>query len=244
MTELLSMIEREILRTKNFAFSSEKKDISKPKLAGMIDHTLLSPDARDSQIEKLSLEAIEHGFCSVCVNPVKVPQAFRHVGGTGVMVASVVAFPFGAVPPAMKAQETKWVTEHGADEIDMVINVGALKDSEYAEVYDDIRAVVEASKGKTVKVIIESALLTFEEKVAACAISKAAGARFVKTSTGYAKGGATPEDIALMRFVVGSGMGVKASGGVRTYEDAIAMISAGADRIGASRSIEIVGGAE
>ncbi len=244
MNGLLEKIESEILRAKKFKFEAKKIDVQKDELAHMIDHTLLSPDATSSQISKLCDEAIKYGFYSVCVNSFRVPEVFDELKGSNVKIASVVTFPFGAVSTKIKTEETKWAIEHGADEIDMVMNVGLLKDSEYDEVYDDVKSVVEAAKNRVVKVIIETALLNFEEKVAACVISKAGGAHFVKTSTGYSKGGATPEDVALMRFVVGEKVGVKASGGIRTYDDAVRMISAGASRIGASRSVEIIGGAK
>ncbi|HEU23573.1 MAG: deoxyribose-phosphate aldolase [Mesoaciditoga sp.] len=243
MNGLVSKIEKEIIRAKDFQFNPSKISISKSELASMIDHTLLSPDATSSQIDKVCDEALKFNFYSVCVNSLWVPHVFERVNGKS-KVTSVVAFPFGAVSSKIKSVEASWAVEHGADEIDMVINIGALKDSEYTEVYDDIKAVVEAARGKTVKVIIETALLSFEEKVAACVISKEAGAHFVKTSTGYSKGGAVDKDVALMRFVVGEKMGVKASGGIHSYEDAAKMIAAGANRIGASRSVEIIGGAK
>ncbi len=242
MNGLLEKIENDILRAKKFKFEAKKIDIQRDKLAYMIDHTLLSPDATSAQISKLCDEAIKYGFYSVCVNSCRVPEVFDILKDSKVKIASVVAFPFGAVPTKIKTEEVKWVTERGADEIDMVMNIGMLKDSEYDEVYDDIRSVVESAKSKIVKVIIETALLNFDEKVAACVISKEAGANFVKTSTGYSKGGAMAEDVALMRFVVGEKIGVKASGGIHSYDDAVRMISAGANRIGASRSVEIIGG--
>ncbi len=244
MNDLLTKIENEIVKAKEFSFKPQKCEISKNEIARMIDHTLLSPDATSSQIEKLCDEAKKYNFYSVCVNSYRVSVAFEHLNGSGVKIASVVAFPFGAVSAKLKADETRWAIQNGADEIDMVVNIGALKDSEYEEVYDDISAVVEASKGRTVKVIIETALLSFDEKVAASIISKEAKAQFVKTSTGYSKSGATPEDVALMRYVVGSSMGVKAAGGIHSYEDALKMICAGANRIGASKSIDIIGGAK
>lgn len=245
MSELLEKIEKEISRSrKDFSFNPKISKIPAKDIARMIDHTLLSPDATSSQIEKLCDEAVYYNFYSVCVNPIRVPDAFVILKESGIKIASVIAFPFGATSSKIKAEETKWAIEHGADEIDMVINIGAVKESEYEEVYDDIKAVVEASKDKAVKVIIETALLDFEEKIAACVVSKAAGAHFVKTSTGYSKAGAMAEDVALMRFVVGEKMGVKAAGGIHSYDDAVKMISAGANRIGASRSIEIIGGAK
>jgi len=237
--DINNLIKMNLQRVNNFQFSPKKVSLSKSELAGMIDHTLLSPDATSSQIDKVCEETLKYSFYSVCVNSFWVPHVFEKINGKSKIV-SVVTFPFGAVPSKIKSAETLLAVDHGADEIDMVINIGALKDSEYTEVYDDIKAVVEAAKGKTVKVIIETALLSFEEKVAACVISKEAGAHFVKTSTGYSKGGAVDRDVALMRFIVGEKMGVKASGGIHSYEDAIKMIAAGANRIGASRSVEIV----
>ncbi len=241
MEDLSGKIKNEIIRAKKFVFSPSKREISKPEIASMIDHTSLSPNASAKQIEKLCFEAIDNKFHSVCVNPFRVPLASKKLEGTDVKVASVIAFPFGATSPKAKAEETRWALSNGSDEFDMVMNIGALKDLEYEKVYDDIKAVVEEARGRIVKVIIETALLNFEEKVAACVISKEAGALFVKTSTGYSKGGAVAEDVALMRFVVGDELGVKAAGGIHTYEDAVEMILAGANRIGASHSLEIVG---
>ncbi len=240
MSDLLEKVENETIRAKGFVFNPKKKAITKSEIAAMIDHTLLSPDATDSQVEKLCIEAVKYSFHSVCVNPIKVPFSSKQLFGTNVKVASVIAFPFGATAAKVKASETRWVVDHGADEIDMVMNVGALKDSKYEEVYNDIKSVVEAANGKLVKVIIETALLSFDEKVAACVVSKEAGAQFVKTSTGYSKGGAIAEDVSLMKFVVGDKMGVKASGGIHSFEDAVEMFQAGASRIGASHSVEIV----
>lgn len=212
------------------------------KVAGMIDHTLLKPTATPQDVEKLCAEAREYGFKSVCVNAGYASLAKRLLKGSPVLVCIVVGFPLGATTSATKAAETRDAVADGADEIDMVINIGALKAGEYDKVKHDIEAVVEAAKGRTVKVIFETHLLTDEEKVVACQLSKAGGAHFVKTSTGFSGGGATVEDIALMRKVVGPGYGVKASGGVRTTEDAQKMIAAGANRIGASASISIATG--
>ncbi|WLR51368.1 deoxyribose-phosphate aldolase [Bacillus tianshenii] len=215
------------------------------KLAKMIDHTLLKPESQKDQVVTLANEAKEHGFASVCVNPTWVEVAADILKGSDVLVCTVIGFPLGATTPEVKAFETKNAIENGAQEIDMVINVGALKDGNDVLVERDIRAVVEAAKGKAlVKVIIETCLLTDEEKVRACELSVKAGADYVKTSTGFAGGGATVEDIALMRKTVGPDIGVKASGGVRSYEDAQAMIDAGATRIGASSGIAIVNGEE
>ncbi|MGE5707316.1 MAG: deoxyribose-phosphate aldolase [Bacteroidota bacterium] len=212
------------------------------KLAPMIDHTLLKPDATEAEVEKLCSEARQYGFCSVCVNPTNVALAARLLNGSPVKVCTVIGFPLGASTPEMKAAEARDAIHNGANEIDMVLNIGALKSKNYPLVKEDIRAVVMACRqgGALSKVILETALLDFEEKVAACALSKEAGADFVKTSTGFSKGGATVEDIALMRKTVGPELGVKASGGVRDQAGALAMVQAGATRIGASASVEIV----
>jgi deoxyribose-phosphate aldolase len=211
------------------------------ELARMIDHTLLKPEATEAQITKLCREAVEYGFMSVCVNPAWVPLAARLLQGSPVKVCTVIGFPLGATSSAVKAAETAEVIRQGATEVDMVLNIGALKSGQYELVREDIEAVVKAAKGKAlVKVIIETGLLTNEEKVKACELAKQAGADFVKTSTGFGPGGATVEDIALMRRTVGPNMGVKASGGIRDYEAAVAMVKAGANRIGASASVAIV----
>lgn len=213
-------------------------------LAAMIDHTLLKPDATADQIKKLCAEAREHKFASVCVQPSRVALAARELKDTPVMVCTVVGFPHGAASPEGKAEETRQAIRDGADEIDMVINVGKLKDKDDAAVRQDIEAVVKAAGEATVKVIIETSLLTEEEKVRACELSQAAGADFVKTSTGFNGGGATVADIALMRRTVGPEMGVKASGGVRDSQTANAIIAAGASRIGASSGIAIIQGSQ
>ncbi len=212
-------------------------------LAGMIDHTLLKPEATKKQLFELAEEARQHRFATVCVNSSNVRLMTQFLQGSGVPVCAVVGFPLGAMNPRSKAYETREAIRCGAREVDMVLNIGALKSGEYAVVMDDIRAVVEAAKPVGVKVILETSKLTEEEKVIGCALSKAAGAAFVKTSTGFGGGGATAEDIALMRRIVGPEMGVKASGGVRSKADADAMIAAGATRIGASASVAIVTGA-
>jgi len=213
----------------------------KYELAHWIDHTLLKPDATQQEVEAICNDAREHNFASVCINPTWVPLAYKMLRGYEARVCTVVGFPLGATFPEVKAQETKSAIEAGAEEIDMVINVGALKSGDYALVERDIRAVTRAAGRRLVKVILETCLLTDEEKVQASAISKKAGANFVKTSTGFSSGGATVKDVALMRQAVGSEMGVKASGGVRTYEEACKMVEAGATRIGASASVAIVG---
>lgn len=208
----------------------------------MIDHTLLKPDASQDQIAQLCYEARTHHFASVCVNPAHVRLAAQLLKGSDVAVCTVVGFPLGATPPTVKAFETQQAIRDGATEIDMVINIGALKSEDYRVVYEDIAAVVRAAHAGNalVKVIIEAALLTDEEKIIACQLTKVADADYVKTSTGFGPGGATVEDVALMRRVVGPDMGVKAAGGVRNYSDAQAMIAAGATRIGASAGVSIV----
>ena len=218
--------------------------MDKKTIAATIDHTLLKPEATPTQIEKLCAEAAEYHFASVCVNPVYIPLAARLLKGTGVKVCCVVGFPLGAIAPEQKAAEAASCAAMGAEELDMVIHVGAAKAGDWALVQRDIEGVVKAAAGHTVKVIIETCLLTDEEKVKACKAAKAAGAHFVKTSTGFSTGGATTHDIDLMRKTVGPEMGVKASGGIRDYETAMAMIEAGANRIGASAGIAIVAAAE
>jgi len=212
-------------------------------LAGMIDHTCLKPEAVKADIRQLCEEAVEYSFFSVCVNSTFATFAKPLLKGSSVKLCCVVGFPLGAMPPQVKAMETRQAIRDGADEIDMVINIGALKEKNYTLVEKDIRAVVEACKERSVlcKVIFETCLLTPEEIVKACELSMKARADYVKTSTGFNKGGATKEDIALMsKTVAPKGLGVKASGGVRSYEDAVTMINAGATRIGASSSINIV----
>lgn len=212
------------------------------QLAGMIDHTLLKADATAEDVRRMCDEAKRFRFASVCVNSANVARVHSLLHGSGVMTCAVVGFPLGAMASNAKAFEAKEAVRAGADEIDMVINVGALKSRDFATVETDIRKVVEASRPARVKVILETAMLTQEEKVIAVALSKAGGAHYVKTSTGFGPGGATAEDVALMRRLVGSELGVKASGGVRTREDAEKMREAGADRIGASASVAIVTG--
>jgi deoxyribose-phosphate aldolase len=211
-------------------------------VSSMIDHTLLKPDATRADIEKLCREAAEFHFATVCVNPTWVATAARLLRGSGVGVCSVVGFPLGATNADVKNFETRRAIFDGATEIDMVINIGALKSGDLRTVERDIEAVVEPCRqcGVTSKVIIEAALLTDDEKVTACTLSKAAGADFVKTSTGFASGGATAADVALMRRVVGAEMGVKAAGGVRDLEGLKAMVAAGATRVGASAGVKIV----
>ncbi len=214
------------------------------KLNKYIDHTILKPETTQEQVEKILSEAKEYDFASVCVNPTWVSLAAESLKDSDVKVCTVIGFPLGANTSAVKAFETEDAIANGADEIDMVINVGALKAGNDDLVLDDIKAVVDASGDKLVKVIIETCLLTDDEKVRACQLSKEAGADYVKTSTGFSTGGATVADVALMRKTVGPDMGVKASGGARSYEDAIAFIEAGASRIGASSGVAIMNGAQ
>jgi len=211
-------------------------------IAPYIDHTLLRPDATHEDIRKLAEEALKYGFATVCVNSANVGTAARVLSGSKTVPIAVVGFPLGAALPSAKAFEAREAIRCGAKEIDMVINIGALKAKEYALVLKDIAMVVEAAKPQPVKVILETAQLTREEKIAGCVLAKAAGAAFVKTSTGFGGGGATVEDVALMREVVGKDVGVKASGGIRSAEDALQMLRAGANRIGASASVAIVSG--
>lgn len=212
-------------------------------IASMIDHTLLKPDASKDAVIKICAEAKEYKFKSVCVNSCHTKLVAEELKDSEVLVCTVIGFPLGAMETKSKAFETARAIELGANEIDMVINIGALKDKDYDLVSNDIKEVVETAKGKAiVKVILETCLLTNEEKIKACQLSQEAGADFVKTSTGFSTGGATVEDIKLMRETVGPNMGVKASGAVRTKEDALAVIEAGANRIGASSSIAIVEG--
>lgn len=209
----------------------------------MIDHTLLRPDAVKEEITKLTDEAKKYKFASVCVNPAWVAHSAEQLAGTDVKVVTVIGFPFGATTPAVKAFEAKDAIANGADEVDTVINIGALKEKNDELVLNDIKAVVDAASGKAlVKVIIEACLLTDEEKVRACELAVQAGADYVKTSTGYSTGGAVPADVALMRKTVGDKIGVKASGGIRSLEDMNSMIEAGASRIGASSGVKIMEG--
>ncbi|EFI84241.1 Deoxyribose-phosphate aldolase 2 [Listeria grayi] len=212
------------------------------ELAKLIDHTALKPETTKAQITQLCKEAKEYGFASVCVNPTWVKLAAELLAGSDVKVCTVIGFPLGANTSAVKAFEAKDAIANGAGEVDMVINIAALKDKDDALVESDIRAVVEAANGTLVKVIIETSLLSDEEKVRACEIAVKAGTDFVKTSTGFSTGGATKEDVALMRKTVGPTIGVKASGGVRTKQDVEDMVAAGATRIGASAGVAIVSG--
>ncbi len=216
------------------------------EIAGWIDHTLLKADATAAQIRLLCEEAMEHHFATVCINPVYVPLACGMLRNAKENICTVIGFPLGAVLPEFKVFETLACINAGASEIDMVINIGALKSEAYGLVMNEIQAVsgTAHNQGALVKVILENSLLTRREKIIACLISQAAGADFVKTSTGFGTGGATVEDVALMRRVIGSEMGLKAAGGIRTYADAVAMINAGANRLGASAGVKIVQEAE
>ena len=213
------------------------------KVANMIDHTILKAFATTEDVKAICKEAKEHNFFSVCINPTHIELVKKELEGSNVKVCTVIGFPLGANTPEVKAFETKDAIAKGADEVDMVINIGALKDKNYDLVLRDIKAVVDAADKKAlVKVIIETCYLTDEEKKIACELSVKAGTDFVKTSTGFGTGGSTPQDIKLMRDVVGREIGVKASGGVRNLNDAKAVINAGASRIGASASVAIVKG--
>lgn len=232
------MVQAGASRVTSVLGSAPKND----DIAGRIDHTLLKADASQDQIAQLCYEARTYHFASVCVNPAHVKLCTQLLKGSDVAVCTVVGFPLGATPPTVKAFETQQAIRDGATEIDMVINIGALKSQDYKAVHEDIGAVTRAAHAgnAVVKVIIEAALLTDEEKVVACQLSKAAEADYVKTSTGFGPGGATVEDVSLMRQVVGPGMGIKAAGGVGSYSDAQAMIAAGATRLGASAGVRIV----
>lgn len=250
--ELIEKITREILAKLEKSGASVKSGTPKKsssttitthELAGYIDHTLLKPGATEKQFEQLCREALEYKFMSVCVNSSWVPYIAKKLRGSSVKVCSVVGFPLGEMDTRSKAFETRNAIASGAHEIDMVINTSALKSGNLKLVEEDIRAIKRACRSTTIlKVIIETSLLTDAEKVIACEISKKVGADFVKTSTGFTGDGATVEDVALMRRVVGPKIGVKASGGIRDYKTAVAMINAGATRIGAGGSVAIVSG--
>lgn len=212
------------------------------QLAPLIDHTLLKPDARRADVQRYCGEAREFGFASVCVNPWFVPEVARQLTGSPVLTCSVIGFPFGATLAQAKQAEARAVLQAGAEEIDMVLCISALKDGEYAAVHDDIAAIKALCGDVTLKVIIETCLLDEADRIRACEISRDAGADFVKTSTGFSHAGATVSDVALMRRTVGDALGVKASGGIRSAADALAMVQAGASRIGASSGIALIGG--
>lgn len=215
-------------------------EITKKTMASMIDHTILKASATEEIIEALCQEAIKYDFASVCINPVFVKLAAKKLSRSNVKVCTVIGFPLGANSPETKAFEAAKAVEDGAQEVDMVINVGILKSGNLKYVEDEISGVVKASKGALVKVIIETCFLTDEEKVTACKLAMNAGANFVKTSTGFGTGGATAADVALMRKTVGASMGVKASGGIRSLSEALAVIEAGANRIGTSSGVSII----
>ena len=214
--------------------------MEKNQVKSIIDHTVLKAEATESQVKKLCTEAIEHNFAAVCINPCFVKLAKDMLKESSVKVCTVIGFPLGASTPKTKAFETKDAIENGAEEVDMVINIGKLKDKDYNYVKEDIKSVVDAAKDKAiVKVILETALLTNEEIEKASILSKEAGADFIKTSTGFSTRGASVEDIIIMRKAVGDSLKIKASGGIKTYEDAKKMIENGADRLGTSSSVEI-----
>jgi len=215
-------------------------DITRDQLAGMIDHSLLRPNATRAELEKFCQESIEHRFKAVCVNPVHVKEASQHLKGENVLVCSVIGFPFGTHSFRTKAFEAAEAIEFGAQEVDMVICIGMLKEKRDREVVEDIRAVVQVAQKCPVKVILETCYLSTEEKRRGCKLVMEAGAAFVKTSTGFATGGATVEDVRLMREIVGKDFGVKAAGGIRTLRDALKMVEAGANRLGTSGSVAIL----
>jgi deoxyribose-phosphate aldolase len=240
LNELLDLAERY-----NHELPAAPSALKAPRgaeIAAWIDHTLLKPDATPFQVKKLCQEAVEYGFASVCVNPVNVPLCAELLSGSKVKVCSVVGFPFGATPPACKMFETLACIDAGATEIDMVINIGALKGQVYGQLYNEILALAQIchNRNALLKVILEMAYLTHQEKIIGCLISKAAEADYVKTSTGYGPGGATVEDVGLMVRVVGPEIKVKAAGGIRNLQTALAMVSAGASRLGASAGVQIV----
>jgi len=232
---------REMVDKYESEFSPLKGKVSETlQISEYIDHTLLKPDATLRDIESLCAEAREYRFKAVCVNSCWTEDVARFLAGSSTKRAVVIGFPLGACSSEVKAFETRWALEHGADEFDMVMNIGALKGEDYDLVMKDIAEVVKSAKGNAVKVIIETVLLSAKEKIAACVISEAAGASFVKTSSGFAGGGATAGDVSLMRFVTSPHVKVKASGGIRDRETAISMIEAGAERIGTSSGTTII----
>jgi len=226
------------------SLKKEKTDFDTKQLAGMIDHTLLKPEATLSEIKQLCEEAKQHNFASVCVNPSYVSTCFDLLKSSNVKVCTVIGFPLGATTTQSKFLEAEEAIQNGAEELDMVINIGRLKDKDYEYVFNDLKTIADLTKKHlcTSKVILETCLLTDEEKVAACLLAKEAGLDFVKTSTGFSKAGATIKDVALMKFVVGDKHKVKAAGGIRSYDDAVAMINAGANRLGASAGVKIISG--
>ncbi len=256
--ELIDKITKEVMQRLNQGVAAPAKNVqdcapalalmpnmSAADLAGFIDHTLLKPEAVVSQFEQLCNEAVNYKFKSVCVNSSWVPFVAKKLRGTSVKICSVIGFPLGEMDTRSKAFEARNAIGNGAEELDMVINVGALKSGNLKLVEEDIRAIKRACRSTTVlKVILETGLLTDEEKILACEISRKAGADFVKTSTGFSGSGATIHDVALMRRIVGPKMGVKASGGIRTFDQALALIRAGANRLGCGASVDIMTGAE
>ncbi len=216
------------------------REWTKATIAKTVDHTLLKPIANAEQVRELCAEARTNHFASVCVNPRWVPLVAKELAGSDVLVCTVIGFPLGANQTEIKAEEAKLAVKQGAQEVDMVIDLGSLKSGDFKAVEEDIRSVVKAAGKATVKVIIETCFLSDDEKRTACELAKKAGAHFVKTSTGFGSGGATAEDVKLMRKAVGDALKVKASGGIRSYHDAIAMLEAGADRIGTSSGVAIV----
>lgn len=238
--DIVKFVEEKIEKfLKDYQPKTLSIDLDNLNINRYIDHTNLKPTATSDDIRQFCNEALEYKFKGVCVNPSFVPLASDILKGSGVLTVTVVGFPLGTTSTASKVSETKWVVENGAQEVDMVIHIGKLKEKDYEYVYNDIKAVVDAAK-VPVKVIIETCYLTDEEKVAACVLSKLAGAKFVKTSTGFGTAGAKVEDVQLMYWAVDGEIEVKASGGIRTYEDAINMIKAGAARVGTSSGTNIV----
>ena len=241
--EIKKLVAAEIRAAFGRIGAESQGSITPPSLAKYIDHTILKPEASIDDVRKICEEAKKYRFASVCVNSCYIKFVSDSLKGSGVASCCVVGFPLGAMIPEAKAGEALCSANNGAKEIDMVINVGAVKSGDWKLVFSDIEGVVKAVQGRAiVKVILETCLLTDEEKVKACAVSKLAGAHFVKTSTGFSKGGATAEDVKLMRETVGPEMGVKASGGVRTFEEAVKMINAGATRLGTSSGVTLVSG--
>ncbi|GHS92636.1 deoxyribose-phosphate aldolase [Synergistales bacterium] len=242
INEIIKQVTAEVCANLGMgADTAPASGINSADLAKYIDHTLLKPEASLNEVKKICDEAKKYNFASVCVNTNYIKFVADSLEGSGVTPCCVVGFPLGAMIPEAKAGEALIAVNNGAKEVDMVINIGAVKSGDWKQVHKDIEGVVNATRGRAiVKVIIETCLLTDEEKVKACAISKLAGAHFVKTSTGFSKGGATVEDVKLMRKTIGPEMGLKASGGVRTYEDAVSMIEAGATRLGTSSGVKLV----
>lgn len=240
---LNSTVEKMLLEFNSFKYSNTR-ELSSSEIAGMIDHTILKPEAKEGDINKLCEEAKQYSFASVCVNPCFVTLCKEKLIDSSVKVCTVIGFPLGAATTEVKCFEAEQAINNGAEEIDMVINIGRLKDQDYFYVFNEIDKIAAiAGKANVIcKVIIETALLNDKEKIKACILCKHAKANFVKTSTGFSKSGATIKDVSLMRFIVGDKMGVKASGGIKTREDALAMIRSGASRIGASAGISIVSG--